>query len=75
MNDMKIADVLKAALPEIEGMKNFVSEIIRDLDKGKYVKVEYVALALTVVKTELSFTKRTDLIKLVTEAEVELLAA
>jgi len=72
---MKISEVLKAALPEIDSMRDFVSEIIRDLDAGKYVKIEYVALALTVVKTELSFTKRTDLIKIVTEAEGELLAA
>lgn len=72
---MKISEVLKAALPEIDSMRDFVSEIIRDLDAGKYVKIEYVALALMVVKTELSFTKRTDLIKIVTEAEGELLAA
>jgi hypothetical protein len=72
---MKIVEILKSALPHIDSCTNYVSEVITDLESGRYVKVESVSLAIAIAKSELSFTDRRDLYQLVIGAEDELLAA
>jgi len=72
---MKLYEVLKSALPHIESCTGYVREVVKDLENGRYVKVEQASLAIAIAKSELSFTDHRDLYQQVIGVENELLAA